>query len=224
MSKFNYTDEEICLYIKNNYMKYTQNEIGLYLGISRSKVNRYVRTMGIRKIRHTFNPKPNEIVEPIQELNNMYGISNMGNFINLKTNTLVKPKLNKDGYKIIITQQNYKKQYFLLHRMIALYFVEGYSDECNVVNHIDGNKLNNNIENLEWCSVSYNNKHFWNLGLGKVGSECTNSKINEDIALSIYNDYHINKLSQKECRLKYNTTRSIVQKIIYKQRWKHIHL
>ena len=65
MSKFNYTDEEICLYIKNNYMKYTQNEIGLYLGISRSKVNRYVRTMGIRKIRHTFNPKPNEIVEPI---------------------------------------------------------------------------------------------------------------------------------------------------------------
>lgn len=103
MSKFNYTDEEICLYIKNNYMKYTQNEIGLYLGISRSKVNRYVRTMGIRKIRHTFNPKPNEIVEPIQELNNMYGISNMGNFINLKTNTLVKPKLNKDGYKIIIT-------------------------------------------------------------------------------------------------------------------------
>ena len=84
--------------------------------------------------------------------------------------------------------------------------------------------MNNNIENLEWCSVSYNNKHFWNLGLGKVGSECTNSKINEDIALSIYNDYHINKLSQKECRLKYNTTRSIVQKIIYKQRWKHIHL
>ena len=89
-------------------MKYTQNEIGLYLGISRSKVNRYVRTMGIRKIRHTFNPKPNEIVEPIQELNNMYGISKMGNFINLKTNTLVKPKLNKDGYKIIITQQFYK--------------------------------------------------------------------------------------------------------------------
>lgn len=178
MSKFNDTE----LYIMNNYKIKTQNMIGLELGISRNKVNSICRKLGLRKIKLKYTLEKDEIIKPIKELNNLYGVTQYGKIINLITNTTIKPKISKDG-----------------------------------------NKLNNKLDNLEWCSVEYNNKHFWNNGKGLCGSQCSNSTIDETIALNIFNDYHINRLSQRECQIKYNTTRSIVQKIIYKQRWKHIH-
>lgn len=219
MSKFNDTE----LYIMNNYKIKTQNMIGLELGISRNKVNSICRKLGLRKIKLKYTLEKDEIIKPIKELNNLYGVTQYGKIINLITNTTIKPKISKDGYYVITTQQNYIRKQLLLHRIIALYFIEWYSKTNNVVNHKDGNKLNNKLDNLEWCSVEYNNKHFWNNGKGLCGSQCSNSTIDETIALNIFNDYHINRLSQRECQIKYNTTRSIVQKIIYKQRWKHIH-
>ena len=50
--------------------------------------------------------------------------------------------------------------------MVATYFVEN-PNGYNEVNHIDGNTLNNNAENLEWCSVSHNTKEAYRLGLQK---------------------------------------------------------
>lgn len=76
--------------------------------------------------------------------------------------------------------------------------------EKNEIDHINCNKLDNRLENLEWVTK-------------------TNSKINEKITIAIYNDYHKNKLIQKQRWGKYNTTKSLVGKIVLKQRWKHIH-
>ena len=53
---------------------------------------------------------------------------------------------SKDGYYVITTQQNYIRKQLLLHRIIALYFIEWYSKTNNVVNHKDGNKLNNKLD------------------------------------------------------------------------------
>lgn len=69
---------------------------------------------------------------------------------------------NLNGYKIFYHKG--KTQY--VHRVIAQAFIRNY-DNLPCVNHKDGNKLNNNIDNLEWCTYSYNNKEAYRLGLKK---------------------------------------------------------
>lgn len=71
---------------------------------------------------------------------------------------------NADGYKIV----GLRGRLFLLHRLIAKAFIPN-PNNYPCVNHIDGNKLNNEISNLEWCTYSYNEKHAYTLGL-KVGA------------------------------------------------------
>jgi hypothetical protein len=80
----------------------------------------------------------------------------------------VNPSLTSDGYyQVNVISRLAKNGYrhsIKLHRLIALAFVpnpQGYKE----VNHIDGNKLNNNADNLEWCSRSYNIKECYRLGL-----------------------------------------------------------
>lgn len=70
------------------------------------------------------------------------------------------PKLRKDGY-LYYSLGDYSET---VHRLIARFFIPN-PYFYNVVNHIDGNKLNNSIENLEWCTSSHNNRHAWEAGL-----------------------------------------------------------
>lgn len=56
------------------------------------------------------------------------------------------------------------KKRFFIHRLVAIYFVDGYSSEL-VVNHKDGDKTNNRFENLEWVTRSQNDLHAYKNGL-----------------------------------------------------------
>ncbi len=91
---------------------------------------------------------------------NVYEINKDGIILNTLTNRIIHPSKSNDGYMVISlkTIHGSKKQY-RFHRLIAYIFCDGYSTINNQVNHIDGNKLNNSPENLEWCDSSYNNKH-----------------------------------------------------------------
>ena len=94
-------------------------------------------------------------------------ISNKGRVKN-RFGQIRKLHKGKNGY-LVLSEQNYEenKKYLLyVHRLVASYFlpVEEY-DEC--VNHKDGNKENNCVENLEWCSLAYNTKHAYEHGLIK---------------------------------------------------------
>ena len=59
------------------------------------------------------------------------------------------------GYERVILQKDKHKERWLVHRLVALHFIDGYFDGA-IVNHIDGNPLNNNFCNLEWCNQSHN--------------------------------------------------------------------
>jgi hypothetical protein len=85
---------------------------------------------------------------------NNYYISNLGRFKNSKGIIMKNYKPHHSGY--IYVRVNIKK--FALHRLVALMFIDN-ADNKPFVNHIDGNKTNNHIDNLEWVTCSENNKH-----------------------------------------------------------------
>jgi hypothetical protein len=71
---------------------------------------------------------------------------------------IIKPELDKKGYYSYRLSKNGKSKRYSLHRLLAISFIDNPNNH-RVVNHKDGNPLNNNLSNLEWCSYSYNSFH-----------------------------------------------------------------
>lgn len=89
----------------------------------------------------------------IKEFKDLYEISNLGNIRHYETKELKKLRVHKTGY--IVTTFNHKPYY--VHRLVAKYFI---GDSFFTVNHIDFNKTNNIVSNLEYLSRSNNLKHY----------------------------------------------------------------
>ena len=94
-----------------------------------------------------------------KQLNENYSISELGEIKNIKTNKVLKGDLNSKGYKRV----NINKRRQLLHRLIAGLYIPNVNNYPQV-NHINGNKLDNSVKNLEWCTNQYNNLHSYTNG------------------------------------------------------------
>ena len=101
-----------------------------------------------------------------------------GRYIHNKYNVM-KTKTKNNGYVEVTLMRDGKMKTVLLHRIIAKAFIPN-PDNLPWVNHKNGIKSDNRIENLEWCTVSQNTKHAFDNNLG-------NSKINALKALEKYN-------------------------------------
>lgn len=88
-----------------------------------------------------------------------YLIYDDGNVFNTNTNKMLCGSIGENGYKYYRLSKNNVKKMFYAHRLVAEAFLEN-PNNLPVVNHKDGNKLNNNLNNLEWVSYSDNIKHF----------------------------------------------------------------
>lgn len=84
-----------------------------------------------------------------------YMVSNIGNIYSKKSKKILKPYLTRKGYLRIMLSN--KKRY-VIHRLVAEAFIPNIKNKPQV-NHIDGNKLNNCVDNLEWCTQSENMQH-----------------------------------------------------------------
>ena len=87
-----------------------------------------------------------------------YEVSNLGKIRNIKSGRVLKPRLHHSGYLRYCLYENNKKKDLLLHRILATAFIDN-PEGKPCVNHIDENKSNNDLSNLEWCTVRENNAH-----------------------------------------------------------------
>lgn len=81
-----------------------------------------------------------------------------GNDYYLKKGQIIKQQTNKKGYKLCYLTKSSNKKTCLIHRLVALTFIPN-PNNYEQVNHIDCNKKNNNVKNLEWCSNLQNQRH-----------------------------------------------------------------
>lgn len=86
---------------------------------------------------------------------NNYEVSSYGKIKSKKTNRILKTTINNKGYERFIIYINKKPKCLYIHRVVANNFINN-KNNYKEVNHKDENKLNNNVNNLEWCNSTYN--------------------------------------------------------------------
>lgn len=108
---------------------------------------------------------PNYIVDKIR---NIYSVK--GKIIPYK----LKHKIDRYGYPIVAPVGENGKKYIPVHKIVATTYIPN-PLMLPQINHIDGNKLNSNVDNLEWCDIQYNIQHAFDNNLNKTGIESYNA-------------------------------------------------
>ena len=87
-----------------------------------------------------------------------YEVSTLGKIRNIKSGKYLGGEIDHRGYRRVVLCLKGKTRRYLVHRLVALCFIPNVEGK-EQVNHIDGNKLNNCLSNLEWCSPKENVRH-----------------------------------------------------------------
>lgn len=112
----------------------------------------------------------NEIFKDIEGYEGLYQVSNLGNIKSLHCNKekIMKPTIRSNNYQYYFVGllKDGKRKYFAVHRLVAMMFIPN-PNNYEQVDHLDGNKLNNNVKNLEWVTPKENTNRAWKKGLAK---------------------------------------------------------
>lgn len=190
------------------YEAYVSNKKYIYLGRyadekeAKDKIINYRVNVFVESVKE-YNLNPDDckmfediyLVFPTGEIFNCYGRKIMGD-------------INRDGY--IIGTLN--KKFYQFHRVIAMCFLPGVEGK-NFVNHKDGNKQNNNVNNLEWCTKSENAIHsFKNYLQDNIAGHPIIS--NEDISF-VKENYWKTQITTNVLSQYFNLSRGQIQQILY---------
>jgi len=171
-----------------------------------------------------------EVWVNIQGAAGKYQVSNL---CNVKTTTnfdsigrvmsghpkVIKQHVNFNGYLYVNMIINGKETLKPIHRLMAETFLPNPLG-LNCINHINCNKLDNRLENLEWCTIEYNTQHAHKNGRfpNPTGIKNGSAKITDEIALDIFTS----KLSVKELVVKHGVHPSRVYDVRTGVSWNHI--
>ena len=161
-----------------------------------------------------------EVWKNIENFLGIYKISSWGRIKSVlygKHFIMANP-ITEGYYRVGLTKKG-KTNHFLVHRLFAIAFIPN-PDAKPCINHKDGNRLNNKIENLEWCTYAENNQHAYDTGLNikLEGEKNYSAKLKKDNIIEIRSSEMSNLLLSKQ----FNVSPSTIYKIKKKLAWKHI--
>lgn len=99
--------------------------------------------------------------EGLYQVSNLGRVRSLGRYINPNQyleERILKHRLNKNGYYRVNLYKNNIHKTICIHQLVALVFIDN-PNEYKCINHKDENKLNNRVDNLEWCTTKYNNNY-----------------------------------------------------------------
>ena len=168
-----------------------------------------------------------EIWKWIKGYENLYQISNYGRVKSFPRNgtgkeiKILRPQITKFGYLKISLHKDNKSKFFQIHRLVAETFIQNIKNKPQV-NHKDGNKFNNYVDNLEWSTIAENNQHAYASGLKNSENNRRRSKLTDEQVSWIRKNYiprdkefGLTALSKK-FNLSFAAIRKILRGISYK--------
>ena len=177
-----------------------------------------------------------EIWKDIQGYEGLYQVSNYGRVKSLErkvkskggfrkvSERILKPMVTSYGYRAVSFYNPNNKKY-KIHRLVVQAFLNN-PNNYEQVNHIDGDKTNNHVDNLEWCSHEMNMQHAHKTGLKNMkhltGHNHPNSKLTDKDVKEIREKYIPKIYTLKKLAEEYGVDYSVIHKIIKRKNWKHI--
>lgn len=175
----------------------------------------------------------NEIWKDIKGYEGLYSISNTGRVKRLARNRIIATGVNKPlkekeiktfkgklGYIHVNLWKNGQIKQHRIHRLIMLAHTNKPEDK-NIINHIDGDKSNNTLGNLEWCTARENTIHAYKTGLakGKKGIENSQGRLTNEEVISMRNLYATGEYTQKEIGEIFGISRRHAGDIVNGKKW-----
>lgn len=164
-----------------------------------------------------------------------YQVSNMGQVKSLNYNRTLKERILKGGkggggyYQVNLFKNGKIKRYYV-HRLVGIAFIPNPENKPEI-NHIDGNKANNIVNNLEWVTSKQNTEHAFETGLrdkygfrniDNKGEKHGRSKLTESQVLEIRDKYSTGKYTHRGLANDYSVSHTAIGKIINRKRWSHL--
>ena len=158
------------------------------------------------------------IWKDVEGFEGLYKVSNEGVLVSTPRQGakggVVKQVRTNSGYESYTLHKDGKSRNELVHRLLARHFIANPENKPNI-NHIDGNKLNNNVENLEWVTPKENSEHAVKTGLMNVnGENNSQSKLTDKEVLEIRDLYKHKIYSQREIGKLYGVSQTNISLII----------
>ena len=216
LEKYSSIEEAAKSIIENTNINFNNVRSGISMAINNKQKSSY----GFKWKKVEYNSLENEEWREINiEGKNTQGyfISSLGRFRNKKGVIMKNYKPHHSGY--IYLRVNIDK--YALHRLVAQTFIPNLEDKP-FVNHIDGNKINNQVSNLEWCTCLENNLHNHKIGLIK----CFTRKVGQyDLEINEINKFD----SIREASFKTNINIGSIKAVLYNKQktgggfiWKYL--
>lgn len=174
--------------------------------------------------------EPNQ-VRDIPNFGGIYGVTQNGEVwsfpkINGKNSKQKGKWLNqyteRTGYKFVFLQKNKTRKLCYIQGLVAKTYLGDFSEKGLQVNHIDGDKQNNNLKNLEWVTPSENIKHSFKNGMSsQKGESNAYSKLTEKDVITIRELANSGRL-QKDIAEEMSVSRPTICNIIKRNTWKHL--